>query len=197
MKVLYILLLLMMITSCKDQEKQRNDRDSGTVNARQKDTAGSADLPPGNIQRERDAVQTKRDTIPTRQDRETHSFEGRYTKTETKDTSGSCTCNCIEVSFATPTQLCIDPDGLTILARIEETSNTTAEIYLTGPEEETSEQDLPWDDFDRDIPIAILDLQQDGTLELDWIGFSTDGELAVDYAIYGKKTLEGTYERDR
>jgi hypothetical protein len=30
---------------------------------------------------------------------------------------------------------------------------------------------------------------------LDWKGFSIDGELAVDYAIFGKKTLEGTYKK--
>jgi len=30
---------------------------------------------------------------------------------------------------------------------------------------------------------------------LDWKGFYIDGELAVDYAIYGKKTLEGTYKK--
>lgn len=197
MKILCFFLLLIMITGCNDQENQRNDRESDTMNESRNDTADGADLPPGNVQKERDAVQTERETIPPRQDRITHSFEGRYTKIGTENTSESCTCNCIEVSFAKPSRLCIDSDGLAISARMKETSNNSAEIYLTDPEENSAKQDLPWDDFDRDTPIATLDLKPDGTLELDWIGFSTDGELAVDYAIYGKKALEGTYERDR
>jgi zinc D-Ala-D-Ala carboxypeptidase len=32
-------------------------------------------------------------------------------------------------------------------------------------------------------------------MELDWLGFTINGDLAMDYAIFGKKTLEGQYKK--
>lgn len=191
MKTYFIIFFLAVFASCNNQEKAK----SAQTEEVQQDTA-DANLPPGNIQHERDAVQTEKEE-PKDTAKISHSLEGRFVKSEAKDTSGSCSCNCIEVTFEEASSLCIDPDNVVISAKFQQTSETTADIFLVKPENtENLKKDLPWDDFDLDQAIAQLEMQPDGSMKLDWIGFHTDGKLATDYAIYGKKTLEGTYVRE-
>ena len=125
--------------------------------------------------------------------------EGRYIRSP-GDQAGTdlqtCNCNCLEVNYSTPTPLCLDKEKISISGKFEKTGNTSAAIFLVGPiNPEEMGKNLPWEDFDKNVPIATLDFKQDGSMELDWKGFSINGELAVDYAIFGKKTLEGTYKK--
>jgi hypothetical protein len=52
---------------------------------------------------------------------------------------------------------------------------------------------VPFNTFDTTVPIAVLTQTSNNTLTLDWKGFSVNGDLAVDYAILGKKNLEGKF----
>ncbi len=80
---------------------------------------------------------------------------------------------------------------------MQKTGDNTADIYLVGPSREMHpDKPLPWADFDTDFPVATMTFQPDGSAELDWLGFAVNGEIATEYALYGKKTLEGTYQKE-
>ena len=124
-------------------------------------------------------------------------FSGRYRKIVDDKPAANCNCQCIDISFEEETQWCIIEDKVYISARCEKTGENTADIYLTKvSRDDNVERPLPWDKFDTTTPIASVVFQPDGSAELDWLGFSIDGKIARDYAIYGKKTLEGTYKKD-
>lgn len=107
-----------------------------------------------------------------------------------------CACNCLELSFTNPTELCVQPDEIYIHARYARAGDNKINVYLEGPATvQNSQRELPWEEFDTSTPIATLSMQPNGTLVLEWEGFAIDGEVATDYALYGKKTLEGTYEK--
>lgn len=147
------------------------------------------------VEEERDAVVTEDEGVRPLTAPADYEFAGQYKK-EGEEESDGCNCDCLEVNFTTTSQLCIAEDQMYISARFVKTGSNTANIFLVEPADiANAEEELPWDEFDRDTPIATIELQPNGNLELDWKGFTIDGELATDYAIYGKKTLEGTYKR--
>ncbi len=187
MKKLLIIVLAAVIWGCNDQKSTT----SGAAEALEQDTT-SADLPPGNIQEERDAVQTDKEPV-----RVAEALDGRYKKIEEGQSAPDCNCNCIEIDFDTPTEWCIDKDKLYITARTQKTGDNTANVYFVAPNREIQpDRKLPWDDFDTNTPVAKLNFLPDGGMELDWLGFAVNGEVATDYALYGKKTLEGTYKKE-
>ena len=89
-------------------------------------------------------------------------------------------------------ELCLKKDEIYIQARFSKDADGKLNVFYVKPSEKNTNDKLPWDKFDTNKPIAVLTPSGKG-LELDWKGFSIGGELAVDYALYGKKTLEGTY----
>ena len=92
------------------------------------------------------------------------------------------------------TELCLSEDEIYINARYAQAGDGV-NMYYVSPSNKKTNEDLPWKEFDTNTPIAVLSAGKNGNMVLDWKGFSIDGELAVDYAIYGKKTLEGTYKK--
>lgn len=123
-------------------------------------------------------------------------IDGRYQKLEKDDLSADCNCRCIDVDFNASTEICIVKDKIYINVRFEKTGESTANIYLVNvSREKNPERKFPWEEFDRNTPIASMEFIPDGTAELDWKGFNIGGEIATDYAIYGKKSLEGTYKK--
>ena len=121
--------------------------------------------------------------------------EGTYIKVG-EESDSNCECYCLDLSFTSISDLCISPNKIYINVKYEKTNNNSINVYLTGPSNINSEGDkMPWDKFDKDLPIAIITLQNNGNLELDWLGFSIDDDLAIEYAIFGKKTLEGEFKK--
>lgn len=121
---------------------------------------------------------------------------GTYIRKDSAATGMDCNCNCVEINFKTTTPLCLDlKSNLTILARYEKTSDSTLQVYYADPvkKENRAQEKIPWDQFDTDTPIATINASENGIFEMDWKGFSINGEIAIDYAIYGKKNLEGLY----
>lgn len=115
-----------------------------------------------------------------------------YVKNEISD--ANCNCYCLKLKENNKTELCLSEDKIYINASYKK-SGSTVNFYYLSPANKNTIQELPWKDFDTNIPIAILSPDEDGNMKLDWKGFSINGELALDYAIYGKKTLEGTYKK--
>jgi zinc D-Ala-D-Ala carboxypeptidase len=120
--------------------------------------------------------------------------EGRYFKDGEEDPS--CACYCVEINYSATTELCLKEETIFINARMNRANDGVVNIYLVEAASRNTEgDDIPWDDFDRNIPIATITPAANGEMELDWLGFTINGDLAMDYAIYGKKTLEGTYKK--
>jgi zinc D-Ala-D-Ala carboxypeptidase len=187
MKKLIFIYMSIAVFSCKEQ-----DRTPSTSEATARDTITADNPPPGNIQEERDGLQTE-----IEQPRVAVALDGKYRKIENGEAASDCNCNCIEIDFDHPTEWCIDKDKLFITARTQKTGENSAEVYFVSASREMNpDREMPWDDFDTNTPVATINFTPDGGAELDWLGFSTNGEISTDYALYGKKTLEGTYKKE-
>ncbi|OEY73118.1 hypothetical protein [Salegentibacter salarius] len=115
-----------------------------------------------------------------------------YIKIDESD--ANCNCYCLELDMNKSTELCLSENEIYINARYAQAGDDV-NMYYASPSNKNTNEDLPWKEFDTNTPIAVLSAGKNGNMVLDWKGFSIDGELAVDYAIYGKKTLEGTYKK--
>lgn len=110
------------------------------------------------------------------------------------ESDANCNCYCLELDMSKSTELCLSEDEIYINARYAQDGDDV-NMYYVSPSNKNTNEDLPWKEFDTNTPIAVLSAGENENMVLDWKGFSIDGELAVDYAIYGKKTLEGTYKK--
>ncbi|GHA46389.1 hypothetical protein GCM10007103_29370 [Salinimicrobium marinum] len=190
-KAVFLAFSFLFLVSCNDDKKSTSPGEPVM------DTEDSIerDFTMDDIDEDRDNVETGNETVNTIQTPADHEFTGNYRKVNGEE-SGPCDCDCLEVNLTSPSQLCISPDKMYISAKFVKTSGTTADVFLVEPGNvENAENELPWEEFDTETPIATIDLQPNGSMVLDWKGFHIDGELATDYAIYGKKTLEGTYKK--
>lgn len=193
MKKLIILLLLLTGFACADEDK-RSSR-SEPVRSVSGDTVKDT-LPPGNIQQERDALQTTRDSENAKAQQEATDHSGRYYKEQQTREPVAGRCEYVDIDLNGTSDLCIVHDRIYVTVRYEKTGNNSANVFFVAPKkDEDPEKELPWENFDKNTPIAELQFEPGGTAKLDWKGFSIDGEVATDYAILGKKTLEGTYKK--
>lgn len=123
------------------------------------------------------------------------TIEGQYIKTD-EATGENCTCYCIKIDLSSSSRLCLEPDNLYINARYEKESTNRLNVFFEGLAETSGNfEDIPWEEFDQNTPIARITRNSNGNIKVDWLGFSTSGDLALDYAIIGKETLEGTYKK--
>ena len=111
-----------------------------------------------------------------------------------KNNETNCSCYCLKFETDNRIELCLAEDKFYIEAKYNQAGNVVNFYYVKALNQENN-QDIPWEKFDTNTPVAVLNQGENGMLTLDWKGFSIDGKLAVDYAIYGKKTLEGTYKK--
>ena len=172
---------LFILSSCKNQESGEHNSetrlDSLTESGINKDHSNtkSTSKPDSNVS--------------------ARTIEGQYIKMG-EEADPNCECYCLDLNFTSNSELCLSPDNIYIIAKFEKTNTNLINIYLTDPSDINSEGDkIPWAKFDRNIPIATITQQPNGELDLDWLGFSINGDLAMDYAILGKKTLEGKFKK--
>lgn len=122
------------------------------------------------------------------------ALTGQFIKTG-EETDSNCGCYCLDLS-STTAELCLVNGKMYVNARLQKNTNNTIDIFLVEPAaRNTDGKSIPWKDFDRNNAIATIKPRSNGEMELDWLGFHINGDLAVDYAIYGKKTLEGVYKK--
>lgn len=184
MKTYLIILLVAIFASCDNNKKNTAEKADLTEKANE--------TIPETVEEEKDGVDLEKEDPKV-----ATALNGKYRKMVKDEPAADCNCNCVEISFEKATEWCIVKDKIYINARSQKTGDNTADLYLVGvSREENSERPLPWKDFDTDSPIARIAFQPDGSADINWIGFSTNGKVVTDYAIYGKKTLEGKYKRE-
>lgn len=123
-----------------------------------------------------------------------NALTGQFIKIGQENDS-NCNCYCLNLS-STTAELCIIPGDMYINTRLQRNTDNTIDLFLVEPAtRNTQGKDIPWQDFDRNNAIATIKPASNGELEFDWLGFKINGDIAVDYAILGKKTLEGTYKK--
>lgn len=127
--------------------------------------------------------------------KETANLSGTYIKLG-EEGDVNCSCYCLDINFNSTSELCLIPNEMYIETRMERSNENTINIFLVGPSEKnTTGENIPWEIFDKNIPIASVTSIANGDVQMNWLGFTSNGDLAMDYAIYGKKTLEGIYKK--
>ena len=193
----FLLCLFLSITSCKDSEKNNDPDADPNQNINQNIDQNSGQNLDRSSQEDTSESTENYKTSDSVSENESNSnkifnFTGTFINTDHME-DNSCECYCIEVNEG-PSELCLKENDLYIDARFER-SGDKMNVYFTSKSPKTNNNDIPWNKFDTGTPIAVLSPEGNGTLKLDWKGFSIDGKIAVDYALYGKKTLEGTYKK--
>lgn len=195
--ILPVLFGLLIIVACKNDgnqddsleslERQENKKDgerTPSPSGEQNRSASGEDASPD------DSVKNDPDRAVSNT---SQPSEGTYVKDGEKD--ANCECYCVDLTFTGTTELCLKEGTIFITARMSRGENGAVNIFLVEPAARNSEgRDIPWEEFDRNVPIATISTKN-GKMDLDWLGFTINGDLAMDYAIYGKKTLEGTYKK--
>ena len=187
-----LFIILIVMSSCKDGKDNKFD----TSEKIDPDTINVDSVQHGNLTEEKDAMHTETESMRTAADPITVNY-GRYRKMIKDKAADDCNCNCIEIDYDRATEWCIVKDKVYISARTQKTGDNTADVYFVASSREMSpDRAFPWDEFDKNSPLATLTFQPDGSAKLDWLGFSKNGEVITDYALYGKKTLEGIYKKE-
>lgn len=126
---------------------------------------------------------------------ETANLSGKYIKLG-EESDVDCTCYCLDINLNSTSELCLIPDEMYIETRMQRSNDNTVNIFLVVPSDKnTTGENIPWEQFDKNVPIASVTTISNGELQMNWLGFTSNGDLAMDYAIYGKKTLEGIYKK--
>jgi len=186
--ILTTLCCFFILGSCKNQESR--DTNSETGSGLEKSQSESITESGNN----KDHSNTK-STSKTNSKNPAETIEGQYIRIG-EESDLNCECYCLDLNFTSTSELCLSPDKLYINVKFEKTNANLINIYLTDPSDINSEgEKIPWAKFDRNIPIATIAPLPNGELDLDWLGFSIKGDLAMDYAIFGKKTLEGKFRK--
>ncbi|HET8753087.1 MAG TPA: hypothetical protein VFM59_01920 [Salinimicrobium sp.] len=206
-KYALLMLLFSFLISCNDRENRSNDeaddfsenteleRNSSESTERENQNSIDSDRT-GEIEETETTIKGDK-TGDFGAETSIQKLEGKYKKTSGDGTSQGCACSCFEISFSGTTELCVAPNNIYISAKFTKTGPDSAEVFLVEPlRVQNVEREIPWNDFDKNIPVATIKMMPNGEMKMDWIGFSIGGELAVDYAIYGKKALEGTYKKE-
>lgn len=196
--ILIALSFIFILSSCKNIDESGDNNSQTETNSENYQSESETD----SIGKEKDQTNnTTPTTINTNKkdapisDNASKGVEGQYLKIG-EEADINCGCYCLDVNFISNSVLCLSPDKIYIDVKYKKTSTNLINVFLVGPSDINSEgKEIPWDKFDRDIPIATLTPKSDGELDLDWLGFSINGDLAMDYAIFGKKTLEGKFKR--
>jgi len=186
--ILTTLCCLFILGSCKNKDSGDHNSEIGS----DLEKSGSESITGSGNNKDRSKTESKSKTDS--KDR-TGSIEGQYIKVG-EEADLNCGCYCLDLNFTSNAELCLSPDKIYINVKFEKTNTNLINVYLTDPSDINSEGDkIPWAKFDRNIPIATIAPQPNGELDLDWLGFSINGDLAMDYAIFGKKTLEGKFKK--
>jgi len=187
--ILFTLLLAFISCGEKEEKNQRaeNNKSHYNENPSREDTS--------EYDPKASETHNKENQSPEANETTTAQVSRTYIKVDEND--DDCNCYCIVIEKDNSCELCLLEDELYISTKFEEEGDVI-NVYYVGPgKRNTDNTDLPWDEFDTNEPIAVFTRGDDKTMKLDWKGFNINGELALDYAIYGKKTLEGDYKKTK
>lgn len=186
---LIIIGFFFILNSCKNQDSDGHDPETVTAS---EEFPSEAFTESGNT--DIDSTKTESATKTDAED-QSRTIQGQYIKVG-EEADLQCGCYCLDLNFTSNSELCLSPDKMYIHVKFEKADPNLIHVYFADASEINAEgAKIPWEKFDRNIPIATLTPQANGELDLDWLGFSINGELAMDYAILGKKTLEGKFKK--
>lgn len=192
-KLLIALLCLPLAFACKDDQKSNSDTTESTE-VTQKETA----------EMEKEAVSEKQSIVKSSTKSELKSSEitpkdlaGEFQRSDDNNDDLNCNCNCISIQMEQNTKLCLDlEENIHIQVKFKQDNKSNlAMYYVSGSGKMEGQDEIPWADFDTNQPLAMLQFTTPNNFELDWKGFMKNGEIAMDYAVLGKKNLEGNYKR--
>ncbi|HKJ48278.1 MAG TPA: hypothetical protein VJ973_04270 [Christiangramia sp.] len=193
--VIILFCLFLSLTSCNDSKKE-NDPDAYPDQNINQNADQNLDNNSQNAEESNEDPQSDNSDLEYKSESKTNNdaenITGTYINIDHLE-DNSCQCFCLEVTNSI-SELCLKEGDLFVNARFQQKGDQV-EIYFDGKSSRTSNDEIPWDKFETGTPIAVLSPEANGTMKLDWKGFSIDGKIAVDYALYGKKTLEGTYKK--
>lgn len=197
-----IFCLLLILSACKGKSEKENT--SEDYPSSKDTTSKSAENMPTSQQNENSTQnvvendindeETENAQSPTsNENSNSYILSGNFIKTDHLEDAG-CNCYCVEIGTNKGSELCLVENEMYINTRFSKSGNRI-NIFYTGKSAKNTNNELPWDEFDKNQAIAVITPQSNGNFKLDWKGFSINGDLAVDYALFGKKTLEGTYKK--
>ena len=196
---LTVLSMIFIFSSCKNESEkdvqeeiyleEENSEDENNPNREKQNKTSSKQKDPSGLNSPKEESDSENTSSPTK------SIAGNYIKVG-QESDSNCSCYCLDVQFNTNSELCLTPDKMYINVKFEKVDENLVNVYLLNPSDINAEGDeIPWSKFDRNSPVATLTSQNNGDIDFDWLGFKINGDLAQDYALYGKKTLEGTFKK--
>jgi len=206
--IITLLICTLFLTSCKDSTNSENEslENSSIDKNINYNTASEEDNSEENNQRSKsETIDSEID--PSIENSSSEKSDNTIIEKPITNLSGnfikigdemdnSCSCYCLDVNYNGNSELCLTPSKMYIDIRMVKASNNLTNIFLVAPSSKNTEgKDIPWAKFDKNTPIATITPKGNGEIELDWLGFTMNGDLAIDYAILGKKTLEGNYKK--
>ncbi len=195
-----MLALILMLGSCKDStdSKSTNSEDpSSNTNMSSEEKITRTTEPNVNRKDTSTPEETRSEENSEAIDQEIQNpnLSGLYIKTG-QEIDNSCACYCLNINYSGSPELCLTPSKIFINTRMAKSNNQVTNIFYVAPSTKNIEgKDIPWSKFDKNTPIATITSKGNGEIDLDWLGFSINGDLAIDYAILGKKSLEGNYKK--
>ncbi|WP_121667621.1 hypothetical protein [Mesonia aquimarina] len=182
-----ILLTFFLFTNCKeDNSEKKTEQFSNEISEDESENPSSTNQHNSPHKKSSDSK-----TKPVK------AISGMFQRVNEDSTPGSCNCDCLSIDFSNPQSLCIDKEsGLEIQVNYKKMDNGKVAMYLVEGNGDTEVlKKIPWEKFDKNKPLAKIDFTDTNRFTLDWVGFMLNGEVAVDYAILGKKNLEGDFQK--
>lgn len=195
-----VLFGLLALVSCKDNTKGAYDPVTNTDTEYFPTEAG---IDPENTGAEKEGFKNQSNSAETEEKSVNSSsvktskpfvVSGTYIKVG-EEGDHNCGCYCLDINFTSESELCLVKDDMYINSRFQKSGENTMNVFLVKPSDRNKQNDIPFENFDTGSPIATITQLSNGELELNWLGFKSNGDLIANYAIYGKKTLEGIYRR--
>lgn len=186
-KTCIMCLAILTMTGCKDSANSENENKADDTITTQK--TGFKDLNEQSSDQSEEA--STKDTTSTAEENNT-DYSGTYTNLAFADES-NCECYCLEIEDGKSSELCLKPGELYMEADFRKVGDEI-HVFYKGASVKSKRNDIPWNDLDTGTAVATFSKVSANEYKLDWKGFQIDGKTAVEYALLGKKTLEGTYK---
>lgn len=177
-------LAMLTMTGCKDSEKENKAEDTITTQK-----TGFKNLNEQSSDQSEEAITT--DTTSTAEEKNT-DYSGTYTNLAFAEES-NCECYCLEIEAGESSELCLKPGELYMEADFRKVGDEI-HVFYKGASVKSKQNEIPWSELDTGTAVATFSKVDANEYKLDWKGFQIDGKTAVEYALLGKKTLEGTYK---
>ncbi|AVR44049.1 hypothetical protein C7S20_01540 [Christiangramia fulva] len=195
-RVIIIAVLLLCQFSCRDSGQDKSEASSQnapkTYQEENTEPTGNSNIEDTSVTARKTGIDAEKYSDENREI-SAGNIAGKYIRKDHNEDI-NCSCYCLEIVLSGTSELCLADKDLYINARFQQNGNKI-NVYYDGKASKTTNTEIPWEKFDKTVKIAEITTEPDGGLKLDWKGFSIDNKIAVDYALYGKKTLEGTYKK--